>query len=75
MAGMKQDDIDLVELNEAFASQSLAVIKGLDLDMDKINVKWWRYCIRSPVWVVPGLNFPFSCFNELKKRDKKIWQW
>jgi acetyl-CoA acyltransferase len=36
-AGLKLDDIDLIELNEAFASQSLAVIRGLELDSSKVN--------------------------------------
>jgi acetyl-CoA acyltransferase len=37
-AGLKQDDIDLIELNEAFASQSLAVIRTLGLNPDRVNV-------------------------------------
>ena len=39
-AGLKLDDIELIELNEAFASQSLAVIRELKLNQD-IKCKWW----------------------------------
>jgi len=70
MAGMKQDDIDLVELNEAFASQSLAVIKGLDLDMEKINVNGGAIALGHPLGCT-GAKLSVQLFNELKKRDKK----
>jgi acetyl-CoA acyltransferase len=70
MAGMKQDDIDLIELNEAFASQSLAVIKGLDLDMDKINVNGGAIALGHPLGCT-GAKLSVQLFNELKKRDKK----
>jgi len=45
-AGMKQDDISLIELNEAFASQSLAVIRELDLNLDIVNVNGGRPPLR-----------------------------
>ena len=67
---MKQDDIDLVELNEAFASQSLAVIKGLDLDMEKINVNGGAIALGHPLGCT-GAKLSVQLFNELKKRDKK----
>jgi acetyl-CoA acyltransferase len=70
MAGMKQDDIDLVELNEAFASQSLAVIKGLDLNMEKINVNGGAIALGHPLGCT-GAKLSVQLFNELKKRDKK----
>jgi acetyl-CoA acyltransferase len=70
MAGMKQDEIDLVELNEAFASQSLAVIKGLDLDMEKINVNGGAIALGHPLGCT-GAKLSVQLFNELKKRDKK----
>src|SRR3569832_1994094 len=41
MTGMKQHGLDLIELNEAFASQSVAIIKGLDLDPGIVNVNGW----------------------------------
>ena len=43
-AGMKQQDLDLIELNEAFASQSIAVIRTLGLDQEKVNVNGYDVC-------------------------------
>jgi len=70
MAGMKQQDIDLIELNEAFASQSLAVIKGLDLDLDRINVNGGAIALGHPLGCT-GAKLSVQLFNELKRRDKK----
>ena len=49
MAGLKQDDIDLIELNEAFAAQSLAVIRELGLDTSKINVNGGAIALGHPL--------------------------
>jgi acetyl-CoA acyltransferase len=70
MAGMKQQDMDLFELNEAFASQSLAVIKGLDLNLDLINVNGGAIALGHPLGC-SGAKLSVQLFNELKKRDKK----
>jgi len=70
MAGMKQQDMDLFELNEAFASQSLAVIKGLDLDPNLINVNGGAIALGHPLGC-SGAKLSVQLFNELKKRDKK----
>jgi len=70
MAGMKQQDIDLFELNEAFASQSLAVIKSLDLDPNLINVNGGAIALGHPLGS-SGANLSVQLFNELKRRDKK----
>ncbi|WP_183575665.1 acetyl-CoA C-acyltransferase [Mucilaginibacter sp. X5P1] len=70
MAGMKQQDMDLFELNEAFASQSLAVIKGLDLNPDLINVNGGAIALGHPLGC-SGAKLSVQLFNELKKRDKK----
>jgi len=70
MAGIKQQDIDLIELNEAFASQSLAVIKGLDLDPDLINVNGGAIALGHPLGCT-GAKLSVQLFNELEKRDKK----
>ncbi|MBI2825919.1 MAG: acetyl-CoA C-acyltransferase FadA [Planctomycetia bacterium] len=48
-AGMKISDIDLVELNEAFASQALTCIRGLSLDVDKVNVRGGAIAIGHPL--------------------------
>jgi acetyl-CoA acyltransferase len=69
-AGMKQQDIELIELNEAFASQSLAVIKGLKLDPEIINVNGGAIALGHPLGCT-GAKLSVQLFNELKKRDKK----
>lgn len=70
MAGMKQDDMDLIELNEAFASQSLAIIKGLGLDPEKLNVNGGAIALGHPLGCT-GAKLSVQLFDELKKRDKK----
>jgi acetyl-CoA acyltransferase len=70
MAGVKQQDIDLIELNEAFASQSLAVIKGLDLDPEVVNVNGGAIALGHPLGCT-GAKLSVQLFNELKRRDKK----
>src|SRR5665213_2695845 len=69
-AGMKQQDIDLIELNEAFASQSLAVIKGLELNPDIVNVNGGAIALGHPLGCT-GAKLSVQLFNELKRRDKK----
>src|SRR5476651_512778 len=69
-AGMKQQDIDLIELNEAFASQSIAVIKGLDLNPDVTNVNGGAIALGHPLGCT-GAKLSVQLFNELKRRDKK----
>lgn len=69
-AGMKKDDIDLIELNEAFASQSLAVIRELDLDPAKVNVNGGAIAMGHPLGCT-GAKLSVQIFNELKKRDQK----
>jgi len=69
-SGIKQEDIDLFELNEAFASQSLAVIKGLNLNPDLINVNGGAIALGHPLGC-SGAKLSVQIFNELKKRDKK----
>ncbi len=69
-AGLKQDDIDLIELNEAFASQSLAVIRTLDLDTEKLNVNGGAIAMGHPLGCT-GAKLSVQIFNELKRRDKK----
>jgi acetyl-CoA acyltransferase len=70
MAGMRRQDMDLIELNEAFASQSLAVIKGLDLDPEIINVNGGAIALGHPLGCT-GAKLSVQLFNELKRRDKK----
>jgi acetyl-CoA acyltransferase len=70
MAGMKQQDIDLIELNEAFASQSLAIIKGLGLDPEVVNVNGGAIALGHPLGCT-GAKLSVQLFSELKRRDKK----
>jgi acetyl-CoA acyltransferase len=48
-AGLKLSDIDLIELNEAFASQALACMRGLKIDQDKVNVRGGAIAIGHPL--------------------------
>lgn len=70
MAGLKQDDIDLIELNEAFAAQSLAVIRTLGLNPEKINVNGGAIALGHPLGCT-GAKLSVQIFNELKRQNKK----
>jgi len=69
-AGLKQDDMDLIELNEAFASQSLAVINGLGLNKEKVNVNGGAIAMGHPLGCT-GAKLSVQIFNELKRRKQK----
>ena len=69
-AGMSKDDIDLFELNEAFASQSLAVIRELGLDEEKVNVNGGAIALGHPLGCT-GAKLTVQILNELKRRGKK----
>ena len=70
LAGMKQEQIDLIELNEAFASQSLAVINELKLNPEIINVNGGAISLGHPLGC-SGAKLSVQIFNELKRRKKK----
>jgi acetyl-CoA acyltransferase len=69
-AGMKQDDISLFELNEAFASQSLAVIRELGLDNQKVNVNGGAIALGHPLGCT-GAKLTVQLLNELRRRNQK----
>ena len=69
-ANMKLDDIDLIELNEAFASQSLAVIREAGLNMDKVNVNGGAIALGHPLGCT-GAKLSIQILNELRRRKKK----
>ncbi|MGJ1206140.1 acetyl-CoA C-acyltransferase [Sphingobacterium lactis] len=69
-AGLKKEDIDLFELNEAFASQSLAVIRELGLDEEKVNVNGGAIALGHPLGCT-GAKLTVQVLNELKARGKK----
>lgn len=70
MAGLKKEDIDLFELNEAFASQSLAVIRELGLDAEKVNVNGGAIALGHPLGCT-GAKLTVQILHELKRREGK----
>jgi acetyl-CoA acyltransferase len=70
MAGIKQNDVDLVELNEAFASQSIAVLRETGLNPDIVNVNGGAISLGHPLGCT-GAKLTVQIMNELKKRDQK----
>lgn len=69
-AGLKLQDIDLIELNEAFAAQSLAVIRELKMDVSKVNVNGGAIALGHPLGS-SGARLSLTLFNELRRRKKK----
>jgi len=67
-AGLKQDDIKLIELNEAFASQSLAVIRELGLNKDIVNVNGGAIALGHPLGCT-GAKLSVQLFDEMRKRN------
>jgi 3-oxoadipyl-CoA thiolase len=67
-AGVDAGELDLVELNEAFASQSLAVIRELGLDEDKVNVNGGAIALGHPLGM-SGARLVVSLLHELRRRD------
>jgi acetyl-CoA acyltransferase len=67
-AGMKQNDLELIELNEAFASQSLAVIRELDLNPEIINVNGGAIALGHPLGCT-GAKLSVQLFDEMRKRN------
>lgn len=68
---MTLDDIDLIELNEAFASQSIACIQKLNLDIDKVNVNGGAIALGHP-FAATGAILITKMLYELKRRDKQF---
>ncbi|WP_047415660.1 acetyl-CoA C-acyltransferase [Cellulophaga sp. Hel_I_12] len=69
-AGLKQNDVELIELNEAFASQSLAVIRELDLNSEIINVNGGAIALGHPLGCT-GAKLSVQLFDEMRKRNMK----
>jgi len=68
LAGLTLNDIDLIELNEAFAAQSLAVIKTLNLDPEKVNVNGGAIALGHPLGCT-GAKLTASILRELERRN------
>ncbi|WP_271852784.1 acetyl-CoA C-acetyltransferase [Planococcus maritimus] len=69
-AGMTLDEIDLIEANEAFAAQSIAVDRELKFDHDKLNVNGGAIAIGHPIGA-SGTRIFVTLLHEMKKRDAK----
>lgn len=69
-AGWKVEDLDLIESNEAFAAQSLAVAKDLGFDMDKVNVNGGAIALGHPIGA-SGARVLVTLLHEMGKRDAK----
>jgi acetyl-CoA acyltransferase len=70
LAGLTLDQIDLIELNEAFAAQSLSVIKVLGLDMAKVNVNGGAIALGHPLGCT-GAKLTATLLQEMKRRKAK----
>lgn len=68
LAGLKQEDLSLIELNEAFASQSLAVIRELHLNPDIVNVNGGAIALGHPLGCT-GAKLSVQLFDEMRKRN------
>lgn len=70
-ANMKMSDMELVEANEAFASQALSVAKGLDFNMDIVNVNGGAIALGHPIGA-SGARILTTLLYEMKRTDKKV---
>lgn len=70
LAGMNLGDIDLIELNEAFASQSLAVINQLNLDTNKVNINGGAIALGHPLGCT-GAKLTVQILSDLKRLNKR----
>lgn len=69
-AGMKLNDIELIELNEAFASQSLAIIRTLELNQEIVNVNGGAIALGHPLGC-SGAKLSVQLFSEMRRRKQK----
>ena len=70
-AGLKVSDLDLVELNEAFASQSIACIEELNMDLNKVNVNGGSIALGHPLGC-SGARIATTLLHEMQKRDVRF---
>lgn len=69
--GMSLDDIDVIELNEAFAAQAVAVIRELGLDEEKVNVNGGAIALGHPLGCT-GAKLTVQIINEMRRRDAQF---
>ncbi len=70
LAGLRLEDIDLIELNEAFASQALAVIRELGMDEERVNVNGGAVALGHPLGCT-GAKLTATLLHEMKRRKSK----
>ena len=70
LTGLSLSDIDLIELNEAFASQSLAIIRELGLDLEKVNVNGGAIALGHPMGAT-GTKLTIQLMHEMKRRKSR----
>ena len=70
-AGKTLDDVDVIELNEAFAAQSLAVMKDLDLDPAKVNPNGGAIALGHPIGAT-GAVITTKILSEMEREDHKL---
>ncbi len=68
--GMRLEDVDLIELNEAFAAQALAVIRTLEMDPDKVNVNGGAIALGHPLGCT-GTKLTVQLLHEMKRRNAR----
>lgn len=69
-AGIQSEQLDLIELNEAFASQSIACVRDLNLDINKVNVNGGAIAIGHPLGC-SGVRISATLLHEMKRRNSK----
>ena len=70
LAGLKLDDIDVIELNEAFACQALAVMRELHMDLDRVNVNGGAIALGHPLGA-SGAKLTVQILGEMRRRKSK----
>jgi len=70
-AGMQLSDIDIIELNEAFAAQNLAVIKAMGIDVEKLNPHGGAIALGHPLGC-SGARLIATLINDLQTADKRL---
>ncbi len=71
LAGLSLQDIDLIELNEAFASQSIGVIRELGIDLEKTNPRGSGISLGHPIGCT-GARIMVTLIQEMRRRDLKF---
>ena len=70
IAGLELQDIDIIELNEAFAAQAVAVIRQLEMDEDKVNVNGGAIALGHPLGAT-GAKLTVQLIHEMKRRKSQ----